>query len=251
MDLRRTLALATRAGPPAVAVGTATTWFAPQGLSRRPLRSRFFPTLSGRGAPHRVALTFDDGPDRRGTPRILDALDRLGWRATFFMLGDMAQREPALAAEVVAAGHEVAVHGFRHRSHLVRTARDLRDDVARAVDAVALASGRAPRWFRPPYGSVTWATLSAARAAGLQTVLWTAWGRDWRPEATVDSVVEDVARQLGPGATVLLHDSDCTSAPGSFEVTAAALEPLGRLFSARHLIVGTLAEHGLREAAAW
>jgi hypothetical protein len=93
--------------------------------------------------------------------------------------------------------------------------------------------------------------LSAARAAGLQTVLWTSWGRDWRAEATSASVVADVAHSLGPGATVLLHDSDCTSAPGSWRVTRASLAPLGDLFTASGLRVGTLRDHGLREAAAW
>jgi peptidoglycan-N-acetylglucosamine deacetylase len=251
MDVRRSLSATARVTPPAAVATAVTTWFGPHGLSRLPLRRRLFPTLSGRGDAGRVALTFDDGPDPVSTTRILEGLDRLGWQATFFMLGSMVERNPSVAADVAAAGHEVAVHGFEHRSHLARLGADLRDDVARAVDAVALASGRAPRWFRPPYGSISWATLSAARAAGLQTVLWTAWGRDWRAEATPDSVVADVARGLAPGGTVLLHDSDCTSAPGSWRVTLASLDPLAELFARRNLTVGTLGEHGLREAAAW
>lgn len=251
MHARRSLSAAAWVAPPVVTATAGALWFGPHGLSRMPMRRRLFPTLSGRGAPDRVALTFDDGPDPGSTPAILDELERLGWQATFFMLGSMVERHPEVAAEVAAGGHEVAVHGHEHRSHLARSARALRDDVARATDAVALATGRAPRWFRPPYGSVSWATLSAARLAGLQTVLWTAWGRDWRAEATPASVVEDVARSLGPGATVLLHDSDCTSSPGSWRVTRASLAPLGDLFAASGLRVGTLGSHGLREAAAW
>src|SRR3954452_11572119 len=71
------------------------------------VRRRLFPGLSGTGTPGHVALTFDDGPQRDSTPAFLEALDRLGWRATFFMLGSMVERAPELAAEVAAAGHEV------------------------------------------------------------------------------------------------------------------------------------------------
>ncbi|MDQ2826661.1 MAG: polysaccharide deacetylase family protein, partial [Actinomycetota bacterium] len=116
------------------------------------LRRRALPGLSGLGAPGHVALTFDDGPDPGSTPRFLEALDRLGWRATFFMLGSMVDRAPALAAEVAAAGHEIAVHGYEHRSELLQRPRAVIDDLALAVDSVASATGRWPVWFRPPYG---------------------------------------------------------------------------------------------------
>jgi peptidoglycan/xylan/chitin deacetylase (PgdA/CDA1 family) len=235
---------------PLVAAAVAVV-AAPQALTRLPIRRRYLPSLAGIGDPQHVALTFDDGPDPVSTPPILDELARLGWRATFFMLGSMVERHPDVAAAVADAGHEVAVHGFSHRSHLVRRRTHLVDDVARATDAVALATGEDPRWFRPPYGSLAVGTLSASRRAGLQTVLWTAWGRDWRPDATPATVVADIEKGLQPGATVLLHDSDCTSAPGSWRTTVASLEPLGELFAARDLTVGPLADHGLREAAIW
>jgi hypothetical protein len=80
-------------------------------------------------------------------------------------------------------------------------------------------------------------------------VLWTTWGRDWRAEATPASVVADVARHLGPGATVLLHDSDCTSAPGAWHSAIGALDGLGELFEAGGLTVGPLADHGLAPGA--
>jgi len=92
--------------------------------------------------------------------------------------------------------------------------------------------------------------LRAARQLGLQTVLWTAWGRDWRPRATADSVVRDVARGLRPGATVLLHDSDCTSAPQCWRATLGALPLLAPVFEQRGLRPGPLAEHGLPAQAA-
>lgn len=210
------------------------------------VRRRTLPRLAGVGAPGHVALTFDDGPDPKTTPAFLEALDRLGWRATFFMLGSMVERAPALAAEVAAAGHEVAVHGYEHRSQLFRIGREVADDLARARDAIATRTGQQPVWFRPPYGTLSAGGVLAARRQRLRTVLWTTWGRDWRAEATPDTVVADVARQLGPGATVLLHDSDCTSAPGSWHSALGALPRLAELFAARGLAVGPLREHGTR-----
>ena len=92
------------------------------------------------------------------------------------------------------------------------------------------------------------ASLLAARRLGLATVLWTAWGRDWRPGATATSVVADIERDLHPGATVLLHDSDFTSAPGSWRATVDALPLLAERCAARGLKVGPLAAHGIAAA---
>lgn len=210
-----------------------------------PLRRRVAPALAGIGTPGHVALTFDDGPDPASTPRFLAALDELGWRATFFMLGAMVRCAPGLAAEVAAAGHEVAVHGDVHRSELWRTPAALRDDLQRARDTVAEATGRRPLWFRPPYGVVSGGGPAAARRAGLRLVLWTAWGRDWRAAATARSVAADVTAGLVPGATVLLHDSDCTSAPGAWRSALGALPLLAEGMAERGWEVGPLADHGL------
>src|SRR5947207_14914483 len=73
-------------------------------------RNRMRPGLAGIGRHDRVALTFDDGPDPASTPQFIEELDRLGWHATFFLLGEMVRRTPSLVGELVAAGHEVAVH---------------------------------------------------------------------------------------------------------------------------------------------
>lgn len=148
-------------------IGPAATWL-PE------LRRRRFPGLAGRGSPGHVALTFDDGPDPASTPRFLDTLDGLGVRATFFVLGENALRHPALTRELVRRGHELAVHGWTHdRPWWPSPARDTRE-LLRAVRVVDEVSGRAPRWYRPPYGILTSGRWAAARRAGLRPVLWTA-----------------------------------------------------------------------------
>lgn len=226
-------------------LGAAVVHAGPALTAIGPLRRWLFPALAGLGDPGHVALTFDDGPDPTSTPAFLDALAGLGWRATFFMLSNMARRCPSLAAEVAAAGHEVALHGDNHRSHLWRTPGDVGDDIRQGLDTVAGATGTAPLWWRPPYGVVTSGGLWAAHQAGLRPVLWSAWGRDWRSEATPSTVVADVESDLVPGATVLLHDSDCTSAPRAWASALGAIPLLAESFSRLGCAVGPLAEHGL------
>jgi peptidoglycan-N-acetylglucosamine deacetylase len=211
-----------------------------------PVRKALFPRLSGRGAANHVALTFDDGPDPVSTPSFLEVLGARPARATFFLLGSMAAQAPQLAAEVAAAGHEIGVHGWDHRYLTLRGPRATRDDIARAVDAVAAATGVEPRLYRPPYGVLTGGALLAARQLGLTPVLWSSWGREWTRGATPESVYSTATRDLRGGSTILLHDSDCTSRPGSAWAALGALPLLLDECELRGLRVGTLGEHGLR-----
>ncbi|MGC8465181.1 MAG: polysaccharide deacetylase family protein [Acidimicrobiales bacterium] len=200
--------------------------------------------LLGEGRNDHLALTFDDGPDPLSTPLILKELDRLSITATFFMLGSMAEANPSVVHEVLSAGHEVAVHGNWHRNHLFRSARTIRYDIERAVGTIGAICGTTPTYFRPPYGVATRPTLLTASQLALKPVLWGAWGRDWRRLATPTSVLHDVTKDLRPGTTILLHDADCTSYPGSFRATLGALRPLFELCQENRLQLGPLREHG-------
>ncbi len=232
-----------------LAAGGVVVHLLPGVVAWRSMRCRLLPRLSGVGNPTHVALTFDDGPDPRSTPPILDALDNLGWRATFFCLGSQVRRAPGLTQELIQRGHEVAVHGDSHRSHLRRPLTSVGPDVIRARDTIEDVTGASARWLRPPYGAVSSATVVAARRSGLQLVLWTTWGLDWRPNATGRSVAANVDRTFRSGATVLLHDSDITSTRGSWRSTLSALPLLAERWAAAGLKVGTLAEHGVVDAA--
>jgi peptidoglycan-N-acetylglucosamine deacetylase len=235
---RRLTAAAPLAVPLAVLAGVHA---APALTARGPVRW-MLPRLSGRGAPGGVSLTFDDGPDPCGTPAVLAALAQQGWTATFFLLGSQVRRHPEIARAVVAAGHEIGVHGDEHRNHLGRTAGDVRRDLERATATITAVTGVRPRWFRPPYGVLSAGSLRAAARLDLTPVLWTAWGRDWEA-TTPQRVVRLLLRGLRPGGTLLLHDSDCTSTPGSWRSTAAALPPLARELDRRGLEVRPLGAH--------
>ncbi|MEV7795070.1 polysaccharide deacetylase family protein [Streptomyces sp. NPDC087512] len=221
-------------------IGPAATWL-PE------LRRRRFPELSGLGRAGHVALTFDDGPHPASTPRFLDVLDGLDVRATFFVLGENVVRHPATARELVRRGHELAVHGWSHdRPWLPSPSRDARE-LLRAAEAVGELTGGAPLWYRPPYGILTSGRWAASRRAGLRPVLWTAWGKDWRADATPASVRATLAADLRGGGTVLLHDTDHASAPGSWRSALGALPGLVADCRTAGLTVGPLAEHGVGE----
>ncbi len=123
-----------------------------------------------------VLLTFDDGPHPEGTPAVLEAA-RARARPIFFMVGEQVERYPALAAEVAAAGHEIALHGHRHRNQMRVTPRLARATTSRrGAAAIGEATGRAPALYRPPYGIFTPAGLALARRAGWDPLLWSTVG---------------------------------------------------------------------------
>jgi peptidoglycan/xylan/chitin deacetylase (PgdA/CDA1 family) len=175
--------------------------------------------LAGTG----VALTFDDGPHPEGTPAVLDALAQAGARATFFLVGEQVQRRPELAARILAAGHRVALHGYRHRLQLRLTAAEVQADLARGAGMLEDATGAPVDWHRPPYGIYSCAGLSTVRAAGWQPLLWSRWGKDWRRATTPNLIAARATRSLAAGDVILLHDADFYSAHQSHRRTTEAL----------------------------
>lgn len=216
----------------------------PAVLTLRRLRTRLAPALAGVGRPGHIALTFDDGPDPGSTPLFLEVLAELDVHATFFVLGTQLRRAPSLAAEMVAAGHELAVHGWDHRPLPLRGPRATHDSLAATRDLVSELTGRPPRFVRPPHGILSTPVLRSARRLDLTPVLWTTWGKDWTAEATPRTVLATIAATMRPGATVLLHDSDCTSAPGAWRSALGALPELAARCHDAGRTLGPLSEHG-------
>lgn len=210
------------------------------------VRLRLFPGLAGLGDAGRTAVTFDDGPHPRATPRLLDTLADLDVRATFFLLGQQAAAYPRIVDRIAREGHEVAVHGWDHRLP-VRPWRD-HADLRRAVTALSELTGYSPYWYRPPYGILTAPRLAAARGLGLRPVLWTGWAHDWTARATPASVLRELTAAPLGGATLLLHDSDIMAAPGCWRATLRALPGLVAHIRARGLVPGCLGAHGVHGA---
>jgi peptidoglycan/xylan/chitin deacetylase (PgdA/CDA1 family) len=170
-----------------------------------------------------VALTFDDGPHPQGTPAVLETLRGAGATATFFLAGEQVAKRPSLAAEITAAGHRVELHCHRHRNLLRLGVGRFLEDAERACAVIEEASGQAISDYRPPYGVFSGSTLRAVRRRGWRPVLWSRWGKDWRRNATAESIARRSSAGARAGDIVLLHDADYYSARGSWARTAAAL----------------------------
>ncbi len=203
--------------------GAAAAWTGPGLAPLVPSVARALRVPRRLAAPGAVAITFDDGPDPAGTPAVLEALAARGASATFLLVGEQVDRDGALAAEIVAAGHTVGVHGYRHRNMQRLTPAGFAADLERGLGTIAEATGTAPRIYRPPYGIFTPPGLRTVRARGLAPLLWSKWGHDWRRRATAASIAREVTEDVGAGDVLLLHDADHYSASGSWRATAESL----------------------------
>jgi peptidoglycan/xylan/chitin deacetylase (PgdA/CDA1 family) len=154
-----------------------------------------------------VGLTFDDGPDPLHTPRVLDILAQHGVRATFFVKGDAADAHPQLVRQLVAQGHEVGSHSYRHRqAQLQRWPLAGFLDTRRGVRRLEALIGARTRFFRPPFGSYSWSVFSAIRLLGLQAVHWTVEAHDWHPRYAPADVVDRVLALTRAGDIIVMHD---------------------------------------------
>lgn len=170
-----------------------------------------------------VALTFDDGPHPQGTPAVLDLLADRRATATFFVVAEQAERHPGLCERIVAEGHGIGVHGFRHRNQLRLTPAAFTADLDRALAALAPFTGRGAPLYRPPYGTFSAAGLRIVRRRGLRTLLWSRWGHDWRARIAPEAIAAEATEGLCGGDVILLHDADHYNARDSWRRTAAAL----------------------------
>lgn len=177
--------------------------------------------------PDEFCLTFDDGPDPRSTPQVLDLLDRRGDRATFFCIGRRVARHPDLAREILRRGHRLGNHTFSHpNTFAFRLWRGLMDEVARAQDTIEDVTGSRPQYFRPPAGMRN-PILEAVLAR--ENLLLVNWSRRAYDAVVRDSafIVRRLASGARAGAILLLHDGALGDRP-----PPALGEILPRLFEA-------------------
>jgi cellulose synthase/poly-beta-1,6-N-acetylglucosamine synthase-like glycosyltransferase/peptidoglycan/xylan/chitin deacetylase (PgdA/CDA1 family) len=174
-----------------------------------------------------IALTFDDGPDPRWTPQILDILARHHAHATFFVIGSEVDRYPDLARRILAAGDEIGSHTFTHADLVGLPGWRRRAELALSQNAIAGATGRLATLMRPPYSSepdaVTGADYGVLRdiaAAGYLAVLADHDTQDWRRPGAA-AIVRAATPAGGAGAVVMMHDGG-----GDRAQTVTALDTL-------------------------
>lgn len=168
-------------------------------------------TLISGNDPDEWALTYDDGPNPRSTPALLDVLDRFGAKATFFAIGKFAREDRALLRRVHEAGHIVGNHTMSHPFLATRPMHFVQEEVMRCSALLADILGAPVRYFRAPYGARRPGVLRFVREQGMVPVQWNVQGNDWEPIG-VEGILAHLspglarARRRGRGANILLHD---------------------------------------------
>jgi peptidoglycan-N-acetylglucosamine deacetylase len=176
----------------------------------------------------RALLTFDDGPNPRATPAVLDLLKKHNARAIFFVIGSRIRLAPELLARIVKEGHCIGNHSYSHQKQLPFFSYI--QDLSQCQNIITSATGVVPRFFRPPLGHFSPTTIIAPRLLGLKSVLWSRDALDWslrdRCEAEFASAkllgTVDLVRKLND--IFLFHDDH--------DYVESVLEPLLQRLSA-------------------
>ena len=187
-----------------------------------------------------IFLTFDDGPEPKITPRLLEELEKHRIRATFFPVGQKAAEHPEITKDIAAAGHAIGLHSHSHSRIGNASPADFWADfdAARGV----LAKLRVPTLplFRPPYGVLSPQNAAALQAAGVRTAFWSVDTQDYNPrQHSASAIAARVRANLAPGAVFLLHDG---GGNGNREGTIGAIAAIAQAAREAGYRFGTLAE---------
>jgi peptidoglycan-N-acetylglucosamine deacetylase len=176
------------------------------------------PVCTVKAGPHRVAVTFDDGPHPEFTPQVLRILRRHRVRATFCVVGTEVEKHPELVRAIRDQGHAVANHSWSHANLQQLSPMRVSEEVEYGLAAIErVLPGYRVGWFRAPYGRWSPEVMGSIRAAGLRPLGWSVDPRDWeRPGA--DEIVRRVLSATTTGSIILNHD-----AGGDRDQTVAAL----------------------------
>ncbi|MBK3636852.1 polysaccharide deacetylase family protein [Streptomyces sp. MBT97] len=174
------------------------------GCGRTPVRHEPLLRMTGRGRT--MVLTFDDGPDPRYTPGILDTLAHYDVRAMFFVCGEMAADNQELLGRMADEGHIVGNHTWSHPLLTRLTRRRIRSEMSRTSDVIEEGYGERPRWFRAPYGAWNRDAFQLGAELGMEPLAWTVDTLDWTTPGT-GSIVDRVEKGAAPGVVVLSHDA--------------------------------------------
>lgn len=177
----------------------------------RPESQLFGRTLVAGTDPNEIALTYDDGPNDRSTPELLEVLNRFGARATFFMVGKFIRQRPDVVRAVQAEGHLIGNHTYSHPFLANKPMRFIQDELKSCNAVLEDVLGAPVHYFRAPFGARRPAVLRCARELGMTSVQWNVQGNDWEPigAAAILRLLErglKTTQRKRRGANVLLHD---------------------------------------------
>ena len=210
--------------------------------ARWPTSQIYGRTLIAPRNPDEIALTFDDGPNPRWTPQLLDTLERHGVKATFFLIGQYAAQQPELVRRIHNAGHLIGNHTWTHPDLAITGKLQTREELTRTNGELEQILGAPIRYFRPPFGSRRPATLRIARELGLIPVMWNAMAYDWNtnsPELILTRSEKLIARnsKRGKATNLLLHDGGHLTLEANRAASVSAAGLLAERFGASHRFV--------------
>ncbi len=191
-----------------------------------------------------VILTYDDGPEPSGTHEVLTALAETKSTATFFVLITRTRRNPSLVGEILAQGHEIALHGPDHRSIHAMSASEVETRTRNAKHELEDLIDRPVRWFRPPYGNQSTESWLGVIQAGLIPVHWTLTCNDWEDSRSDDyeQYMAEVKAHQDSGAIILCHDN---CALESIDNAIPVKDPVFDREKLARMIIGNFREKGL------
>jgi polysaccharide deacetylase family sporulation protein PdaB len=168
-----------------------------------------------------VALTFDDGPYSPYTEQILDILKEYHVPATFFVIGQNAEKYPELVSRIALEGHQIGNHTYHHVDLLKVNRKTIETEIDRTNKVIAEIVGKSPQVVRPPHGFRDPVVMEAMKERGLKVVDWSVMSRDWTNPG-VEAIVERTVSKVQNGSIVLLHDGDGLEAAASRAQTVEA-----------------------------
>jgi peptidoglycan/xylan/chitin deacetylase (PgdA/CDA1 family) len=202
------------------------------------IRRRFLSRIRRSGF---ICLTFDDGPDPFSTPKILEALEHAGAKATFFLVGQRAERYPDLVNRILAGGHEIGEHSFSHlhpwKTWPFRYIKDLQKG-GRSLEPYL--SPKKSVVFRPPYGKMNMAGLIYVWFGGKQVAFWNIDPKDYQ-EDSAQKITEVIIDNLGPGSVILLHDGRRSLSDNAYSTTEAVRRILKKIGN-REKVLATISQ---------
>ncbi|SDM33443.1 Peptidoglycan/xylan/chitin deacetylase, PgdA/CDA1 family [Streptomyces sp. cf386] len=182
------------------------TGYGPRRAASRRTLVRREPLLRVSGRGRTMVLTFDDGPDARYTPYILDTLREYDVRAMFFVCGEMVADNGDLLARMADEGHVVGNHTWSHPLLTALSRSRIRAEMERTCDIIEGTYGERPLWFRAPYGAWNRATFQLGAELGMEPLAWTVDTLDWTTPGT-RTIIDRVEDGAAPGVVVLSHDA--------------------------------------------
>ncbi|MDG1725121.1 MAG: polysaccharide deacetylase family protein [Bacteroidia bacterium] len=152
-------------------------------------------------ADKEVFLTFDDGPHPEITPWVVNELDKVGAKATFFVVGENAQRYFTLVDKMQKSGHRVGNHTHRHIKGWSVSSNVYLEDIASCEDYLTENT-----IFRPPYGQINFASIPAIRKK-YEVIMWDVLSKDYLKRLNVKRALERIKKATKPGSIIVFHDS--------------------------------------------